>query len=174
MTIRGCLAGLLASCIVAMSTVGVASAASPQASVLTQQKVVAGYRLLLAIGPTQKTSDMAMQGSAMTVGGKPATCLVPGNAMTSGMNMHAPVCNRLVAVHVFNARTNKVVIRAHVAITMRNTKGHTTITVPIMLMVGTGGLHDFQYGNNITAGPGAYSVAVTVNGAHTTFTATLK
>jgi hypothetical protein len=158
----------------AMSAIGVASAAGSQASVMTQQKIVAGYRLMLVIGPTQKTSDMAMKGSAMTVGGKPATCRVPGNAMTSGMNMHATLCNRLVVVHVFNAKTNKVVIQAHVAITMRDTKKHTTVSVPIMMMVGPGGLHDFQYGNNITAGPGDYSVAVTVNSAHTTFTATLK
>jgi hypothetical protein len=173
MRLKRCLACLM-GCIMAMSAMGFASAAGSQASAITQQKVVAGYRLMLAIGPTQKTSDMGMKGSAMTVGGKPATCRVPGNAMTSGMNMHAALCNRLVAVHVFNAKTNKVVIRAHVAITMRDTKKHTTIAVPIMMMVGVGGLRDFQYGNNITVGPGAYSIAVTVNGAHTTFTATLK
>jgi invasion protein IalB len=173
MRIQKCLAGLV-SCMVAVSAVGAASAAGSQASVMTQQKVVAGYRLMLEIGPAQNMDGMSNTGGDTPIGGKSATCRLPGKAATSGMSMHATMCNRHISLHVFNAKTNKVVIRAHVAITMREMKKHMTIAVPIMMMMGSGHVHDFQYGNNVTAGPGAYSVAVTVNGLHAAFAATLK
>lgn len=173
MRMKTCLSGLV-SCIVAISAVGGASAAGAHASVATQQKVVAGYRLMLEVGPVQKMGEMAEMGGAMTVGGKPATCRMPGKAVTGGMPRNAKTCNRHISVHVFDARTNKIQIKAHVTITMLDTKKHVTISVPIMMMMGSAGLRDFQYGKNVAAAPGAYTVSVKVNSAHTTFAVTLK
>jgi hypothetical protein len=163
---------VLASCLLSISTVGATWAAGTHASVLQQQKVVGGYRLMLQIGPAQTMSAMGNMSGGMTVGGAPATCRMPGKTGTNGS--HGRTCNRHVAVHVFNAKTNKVVLKAHVGITLRDVRKHTSIPVPIQMMVGSSGIHDFQYGNDITADPGSYTIAVTVNKVHTTFAATLK
>jgi hypothetical protein len=163
---------VLASCLLSLGTVGSTWAAGARASVQQQQKVVAGYRLILQIGPAQTMGSMSNMSGGMTLGGAPATCRMPGKAGTSGS--HGKTCNRHVAVHVFNAKTNKIVIKAQVAITLQDTRKHTTVSVPIEMMMGSSGIRDFQYGNNIAAGPGTYTVAVTVNKAHTTFAATLK
>lgn len=156
------------ACLAALGTIGLGAAAGSHAGTWTQQKVAGAYRLTLEIGPVQ--ADM---GGEMAVGGKPATCKLPGKA-ASGTSMHAPTCNRHVELHVFDAKTNKVQIKARVTISLRNPKKHLTIAVPVMMMMGSNGLKGFHYGNNISAAAGTYAIAVTVNGVHAAFTATLR
>lgn len=161
---------VVGACLIALSAVSDTWAAGTRVSVIKQQKVVAGYSLVLQLGPTQTMSDMASKTGAMTVGGKSATCRMPANAMVR----HGAKCNYHISVLVKNASTNKIVLNAHVAITMRNLRKHTSVSVPIMMMVGAGGLRDFQYGNNITVAAGSYAVVVTVNGAHANFAVSVK
>lgn len=162
-----------AACLAALGSIGLGAAAGSHAGIWTQQKVAGAYRLTLAIGPAQAMGSMANMGGGMVVGGKPATCRLPGET-GSGTSMHAPTCNRDIELHVFDAKTNKVQIRARVTISLRNTKKHLTIAVPVMMMMGSGGLKDFHYGNNFSAAAGTYAIAVTVNGVHAAFTATLR
>lgn len=162
--LTGFLAGLAA-----VSAIGNAAAAG----VPTQQKVVAGYRVVLEIGRAQAMSGMENMNGGMTIGGKAATCRM-ARTSSGTATMHTALCNRHVAVQVFDAKTNKVIINARVVISLRDQRKHTRIQVPILMMMSSGGLRSFQYGNNITAAAGVYTVAVTVNRAHLTFAATLS
>ena len=165
------LAGLVAG-LAAVSAIGSVAAAGTSAGVPIQQKVAAGYRVVLEIGRAQPMGGMENMNGGMTIGGKPATCRMPGTS-AGGATAHAALCNRHVAVQVFDAQTTKVVIKARVTISLRNQRKHASIQVPILMMMSSGGLRSFQYGNNITAGAGAYMVTVTVNRVHLTFATTL-
>ncbi len=161
----------LSAVVLALSIAVTASAAGT----VNVSRVVGGYRLTLQTGPALPISQMGTKTGAMQVGGKQAAChITGGGSMSGGMTMHGPTCNHFVAVHVLVAKTNKVVLRARVTITMKPTSSHATIAVPVSMMVGPGGLRDYEYGNDVSAAAGRYSITVTVNGTREMFSAELK
>jgi hypothetical protein len=83
--------------------------------------------------------------------------------------------NHHLVVHVFDAKTSKVISNAK--ITMRyqslNAQGQPTgksITVPVVEMEAIGmGAKSIHYGNNVSMEPGSYEVFVTLKGNTTKF-----
>lgn len=143
--------------------------------IVTKQKVVGPYRVQLRIGPTEMMGMHMGKGTGeRMLGGKNPTCLSGGHSamptMPSSHAMGTLACNRHVEAHIYTKRTGRVVTHARVTISMRDAAKHMTIMVPIMTMVGVHAtMSDYHYGNNVYAGPGRYTVKVTVNGASATF-----
>jgi len=138
-----------------------------------QQKITGGYRLVLQIGPAE---GMNMGGSEMATGPH-ATCSMPGMLSLesrAGTNLQSRICNHHVELHVYTARTGKVVMHARVSILMRNITGHTAITVPVAGMMAPTNTRDYHYGNNTYAVAGRYTVTVRVNRTTTLFNVGLR
>jgi len=144
-------------------------------NIVTKQRVVGQYRIQLRIGPTETMGmHMAKGAGERMLGGKNAKCLSGRHSamptMPSPHAMGERGCNRHVEAHIYNKRTGQVVTHARLTISMRDAAKHMTIMVPIMTMVGVHAtMSDYHYGNNVYAGPGRYTVEVTVNGASATF-----
>jgi len=147
--------------------------------IVTQQKVAGPYRVQLRIGPTEMMGmHMAKGAGERMLGGKNSTCRSGGHSamptMPSSHAMCTKVCNHHVEVHIYTKRTGQVVTHARVTISMRDAAKHMTIMLPIMTMVGMhAAMSDYHYGNNVYAGPGRYTVKVTVNGTAATFSVDL-
>ena len=143
--------------------------------IVSKHKIAGPYRIQLRIGPTEMMGmQMGKNTGERMLGGKNPTCLGGGHAAMPTMPSHHAmgerVCNRHVEAHIYTKRTGQVVTHARVTISMRDAAKHMTIMVPIMTMVGThAAMSDYHYGNNVYAGPGRYTVTVTVNGTAATF-----
>ena len=148
-------------------------AAGVDKSSVIQQKITGGYRLVLQIGPAE---GMNMGGSEMATGPH-ATCSMPGMLSLeskAGTNLQSHICNHHVEMHVYIARTGKVVMHARVSILMRNTTKHTALAVPVAGMMAPTNTRDYHYGNNIYAVAGRYTVTVRVNRTTTAFNLGLR
>lgn len=149
---------------------GVAAAMS---NTIQKTTTAGSYKLVLKIGPPEEMSMRKKSGGEMMLGGKKATCAYNGGAMNMGGSKGMKTCNHHLEVHVYNKSNGKVVAHASVAISMVDTKKHMTIVVPVMTMMGSQGMMDYHYGNNIYAGPGSYRVTVRVNKTMATFSVNL-
>jgi len=143
--------------------------------VVTKQKAVGPYRIQLRIGPTEMMGmQMGKNTGEHMLGGKKPTCLGGEHAAMPTMPSHHAMgergCNRHVEAHIYTKRSGQVVTHARVTISMHDAAKHMTVMVPIMTMVGMhAAMSDYHYGNNVYAGPGKYTVKVTVNGTAATF-----
>ncbi|HZS94553.1 MAG TPA: iron transporter [Chloroflexota bacterium] len=139
-----------------------------------QKTTTAGpYKLVLKIGPPEKMSMKKSSGGEMMLGGKKATCAYNGGGMNMGGSKGMKTCNHHLELHVYNKSNGAVVQHATVAISMVDSKNHKTVVVPVMTMMGSKGMMDYHYGNNIYAGPGSYRVTVRVNKTMATFSVSL-
>jgi len=131
-------------------------------------KIVGPYKFVLQIGPAE---NMSMSGMGeISLGGKEASCKMPGQGHAAGPN----ICNHNLELHITTVKGGHIVGKARVSITMTNTRTYKVIQVPIqMMMMGSRGMKDYHYGNNVHANAGTYQIVATVNGKTTTFTMTV-
>ncbi|MGI8967751.1 MAG: hypothetical protein ACR2GA_01430 [Chloroflexota bacterium] len=155
--------------IAALSLTTIASASAMH---IKQQKVAGPYRLVLVIGPAEMMSMAGHKGTEVGMpGGKMAACRMK----SSGMSMHTSsmgekICNHHVELHVYNAHSGRVISNARVTISIQDAAKHMKTLVPIMMMRDPRmGMRDLHYGNNVYAGPGSYTIDVTVGRLATTF-----
>ena len=140
---------------------------------VTQTKMAGIYRVELHVLPAepfftkQEVSEKhVMEGMEIEGGAAP----VPP-AAGSHPNHH-------LVVHIFDAKTGKVVADATVTMSFvsLDAKGSPTGTpaeVPVVVMQAVGkGPPSTHYGNNVTMPPGRYRVAISVNDHKATFTVT--
>ncbi len=140
---------------------------------VTQTKTAGIYRVELHVLPAepfftkQEVSEKhVMEGMEIEGGAAP----VPP-AAGSRPNHH-------LVVHIFDAKTGKVVADATVTMSFvsLDAKGSPTGTpaeVPVVVMQAVGkGPPSTHYGNNVTMPPGRYRVAISINDHKATFTVT--
>jgi len=155
------------------------SGAQASSMIVTRHRVIGSYRIQLQIGPTEMMGMQLSKGAGeRMLGGKNPPCLTKGHTamptMPSSHAMGGTTCNRHVEAHIYNKHTGQVITHARVTISMRDAAKHMTIMVPIMTMIGMHAtMSDYHYGNNVYAGPGRYTVTVTVNGTAATFSLNL-
>lgn len=137
---------------------------------VTQTKTAGIYRVELHVLPAEPfftkqevAEKHVMEGMEIEGGAAP----VPPDA-ASHPNHH-------LVVHVFDAKTGKVVSDATVTMSFvsLDTPVSTPAEVPVVVMQAVGkGPPSTHYGNNVTMPPGRYKVTVSVNDHKATFTVT--
>jgi hypothetical protein len=132
----------------------------------TVTKDVKPYHLALTVGMAEPMHMKGTKGKGETMisGPQPRRAMAAGTMGGMAIEDKQPACNHHVELKVVNAATKKIVTNAHVSITMVNTTKHLTVRVPIMTMMGSEGMKDLHYGNNVFAPAGWYDITVTVNG----------
>jgi hypothetical protein len=164
----------LAACVPALWLAVVAGAVAAPATDLMRTKTVGSYRIELHVLPAEpffSKADVA------------AKNVKDGMEIEGGAAPVAPDAdshpNHHLVVHVFDAKTGKVIADAtvtmnFVALDAKGKPGGTAVEVPVVVMQAIGkGPPSTHYGNNVTMPPGRYDVAVTVNNNKAMFDVTV-
>ena len=89
--------------------------------------------------------------------------LIIGGAKPVSLNAQ-PAPDHHLVVHIYNAKTGKAITHAKVLMSYQQ-DSMNKMNVPVVIMQEIGeGTESTHYGNNVSMGPGSYTVMVTVNG----------
>jgi hypothetical protein len=139
----------------------------------TEITQIAGpYRIVLVVLPAEPFYTQAQVAQTHV---KDGMVVVGGAAPVPPDDASHP--NHHLVVHLYDRATGKAVRGGHVTMTYAPASADSAATsgasvkVPIVEMQAIGkGPESTHYGNNVTLAPGSYRIAVTANGASTSFT----
>lgn len=145
-----------------------------QMETITQKSQTAHYRLVLQIGPEEKMYSKAEAAKLHPTSGEVMASGTMGGMSMGGDQAGMAMDTRHLEVHVFSRTTGHVITDAKCSITVTSTAAQKSMAMPVAAMYGVvEGPADWHYGNNVSMPPGAYTIAVVVNGEHATFHVTI-
>jgi len=160
-----------------LGPIAAASGTRGDQATVEQALLTPHYRIVLQIGPAEAMYTVAEAHLHHPSSGE----IMLGGSMDEGMSgvghAHAKATasdRRHVELHVFSRPTGKVVMEAHVTISIAGADNKWN-SVPIARMYGiVAGPDDMHYGNNWSLPPGGYRVRASVNGERARFVVSLE